>query len=88
MFTCETRGETTTWKVNGTLLEKLPPDIESDVMVSGTNTANDSRVEVLTIPARAEYNGTRVQCLVGILSGSSNESENAILKIQGRSNTI
>ena len=88
MFTCETREGATIWRVNGTLLEKLPPEIESDIMVSGTNTPEGTRVVVLTIPARAEYNGTRVQCLVGIFGGSSNESENATLKIQGGSNTI
>ena len=45
-------------------------------------------MESLTIPARAEYNGTRVQCFVGIFGGSSDESENATLEIQGRSNTV
>ena len=88
MFTCETDGGVFGWKINGTLLEGLPPEIRSDVMISVTNTPEGSTVESLTIPARAEYNGTRVQCLVGIFGGSSDESENVTLEIQGRRNTL
>ena len=88
VFTCETDGGLFGWRINGTRLQTLPPEIRNDVMVSVTNTAGGSTVERLTIPARAEYNGTRVQCLVGVFGGSSDESENATLKIQGRSYTI
>ena len=84
MFTCETvGGDAATWRVNGTILRSLPPEIRSDVVVSVTNTPEGTVVEELTIPARAEYNGTRFQCLVGIFGGSSDESENATLMIQG-----
>ena len=83
VFSCETVGDVTTWRVNGTLLENLPPEIHNELVVSGTNTLDGTRVEELTIPARAEYNGTGVQCLVGIFGGSTDESENATLKIQG-----
>ena len=84
VFTCETvGGDVTTWRVNGILLESLPPEILSDVDVSQTSTPEGTVVEELTIPARAEYNGTRVQCLVGIFGGSTDESENATLRIQG-----
>ena len=84
MFTCETDGGGLTgWTVNGTILQSLPPEIRSNVVVSGTNTDEGTVVEELTIPARAEYNGTRVQCLVGIFGGSSDESENATFRIQG-----
>ena len=86
VFTCETDVGLPGWKINGTLLQRLPPEIERDISV--TEIVNGSRVEVLTIPARAEYNETRVQCLVGIFGGSSDESENVTLKIQGRSNTF
>ena len=41
-----------------------------------------SSVEELTIPARAEYNGTRVQCLVLSLS-DPDLSGNATMIIQG-----
>ena len=83
MFTCETVGDVATWRVNGILLRSLPPEIRSDLVDSETNTDEGTIVEELTIPARAEYNGTRVQCLVLILGGSSDESENATLRIQG-----
>ena len=85
MFTCETDGGFSGWRINGTQLQDLPPEIRNDVVISVTNTAEGSTVENLTIPARAEYNGTRVQCLVGIFGGPSDESENVTLKIQGRS---
>ena len=83
MFTCETVGGVTTWRVNGTILESLPPEIRNVLVVSPTTTPEGTIVEELTIPARAEFNGTRVQCLVGIFGGSSDESENATLRIQG-----
>ena len=83
MFTCETDGGLSGWRINGTVLQNLPQEIHSDFMVSPTITPEGSTVEVLTIPARAEYNGTRVQCLVVIFGGSSEESENVTLKIQG-----
>ena len=84
VFTCETDGGGLTgWTVNGTILQSLPPEIRNDLHVSPTNTDEGTRVEELTIPARAEYNGTRVQCLVVIIGGSSDESENATLRIQG-----
>ena len=82
VFTCQTDGGLSGWRINGTLLEDLPPEIVSDLDISESNTAEGSRVEVLTISARAKYNGTRVQCLVLGFGGSA-ESENAILKIQG-----
>ena len=88
MFTCETDGGLSGWRINGTLLQNLPQEIHSDFMVSSIITANGSTVENLTIPARAEYNGTRVQCLVGIFGGSSDESKSVTLKIQGRRNTV
>ena len=83
-FTCETDSGLSGWRINRTLLQDLPPEIRSDLRVSVTSTAEGSTVEVLTIPARAEYNGTRVQCLVvTYFGGGSSESENATLKIQG-----
>ena len=83
MFTCETVGDAATWRVNGILLRRLPPEIRSDLVDSETNTDEGTVMEELTIPGRAQYNGTRVQCLVGELGGSSDESENATLMIQG-----
>ena len=83
MFICETVGGLTGWRINGTLLRNLPPEIGNDLVVLPTSTPEGTRVEELTIPARAEYNETRVQCLVLGFGGSSDESENATLRIQG-----
>ena len=83
MFTCETVGGVLSWIVNGTQREVIGPEIRRDLVIS-EETVNDggSTVQDLTIPARAEYNGTRVQCLVLSLSGSK-LSENATMIIQG-----
>ena len=83
MFTCETVGGFSGWRINGTVLQDLPPDIERDIEISESNTAEGSTVETLTIPARAEYNGTKVQCLVLRFGGGSAESENVTLTVQG-----
>ena len=82
VFVCETDGGLAGWRVNGELLTDLPPDVREDLVISETNTAEGTTVESLTIPARAEYNGTRVQCVVFSPDGSA-ESENATLVIQG-----
>ena len=82
VFTCETDDGFTGWRINGTLREDLPPEIHNDLSVSDTTTAEGTTVEELTIPARAEYNGTTVQCAVLAFDGSA-VSENVTLKIQG-----
>ena len=82
-FTCETDGGLSGWKINGTLPGDLPPAVGSDLEFSSTNTDEGTTLLKLTIPARAEYNNTRVQCLTGTFDGSSAESETAILKVQG-----
>ena len=83
VFTCETRGGTTLWRVNGTQRETLLPDIRIDLVVSEITTPEGHSVQTLTIPARAQYNGTKVQCLSLIIDGSRAESDNATLTIQG-----
>ena len=83
VFTCETRGGTTLWRVNGTQRETFSPDIRSDLVVSEITNPEGTTVETLTIPARAQYNGTKVQCLSVIIDVSRVESDNATLTIQG-----
>ena len=83
VFTCETDGGLSGWRVNGTLLQNLQPEIHDDLKLSMVNTANGSTVENLTIPAKNIYNGTAVQCLVLAFGSPSINSEHAILKIQG-----
>ena len=82
VFTCETDSGLPGWRVNGTLLHDLPPEIRSDLVVLETNTDESSTLEQLTIPARAEYNTTKVQCLAVTFS-SLEESENGTILIQG-----
>ena len=83
LFTCETDGSISSWRINGTLPGDLPPAVHSDLELSSIGTDNGTTLLILTIPARAEYNNTRVQCLTGTFGGSSVESETAILKVQG-----
>ena len=84
VFKCETTGGITSWIINGTLIELLPPEIHRDLSETGINTPIGTRLENLTIPARAEYNATRVQCVVFTANGLSVvESENATFYIQG-----
>ena len=70
--------------IDGVLLEELEqssPETRADILTV-TNTSVGMTVETLTILAKAQYNGTRFQCVVLTLSGSV-QSDNATLKIQG-----
>ena len=82
VFTCEIVGGSVIWVVNGTQQEVHPPEISRDLIVSEIITDDGTTLETLTIPARAEYNGTVVQCLVFSIS-SSVQSGNATMRIQG-----
>ena len=82
VFTCEVAGGTLVWVVNGTQREVHPAEIRSDLVVSETFDGS-STLETLTIPARVEYNGTRVQCAVFTLIGGSDQSESVTMRIQG-----
>ena len=84
VFTCETNGGITSWRLNGTQREILPLDIRSDLVVPEERTTPEgTTVHTLTILARAQYNGTRVQCVSGLFGGPVVESDNATLTIQG-----
>ena len=82
VFTCEAVGGTLAWIVNGTQQEVHPAEIRRDLVVSETIIDDDTTLGTLTITARAEYNGTRVQCAV-FTFGGSDQSEIATLRIQG-----
>ena len=84
MFTCETDDGIPAWKINGTVLNDLPPEIHDDIEVLVTNTAEGTTVEELIIPDIVGHNGTRAQCLVvDIFGGSTAESETVTMRIQG-----
>ena len=83
MFKCETDSGLSSWRINGTLSGDLPPAVLSDIeVISSTETDDGTTLLKLTIPARAEYNNTRVQCITLTFDGSTVESETAILKVQ------
>ena len=83
-FTCETDHGFPSWRINGTLLHEVSPELRSNLTVDEINTPMGTTVERLIIPAREEYNGTNIKCLVVSSDGGSLvESENVTLKIQG-----
>ena len=87
VFTCETDGSLSGWWINGTLPEDLPPAVFHDLEFSANDiTDNGTLLLKLTIPARAEYNNTRFQCVAVKPGGSSAESKTAIFKVQGITN--
>ena len=82
MFTCETYGDFSGWKVNGTsyvnLLQEIQDDLKTDQEGIGAN-----KTLTLNVTARAMYNGTFVQCVTGRYGQNTVESEIVILTIQG-----
>ena len=83
-FTCETRNAPSFgWRVNGTFLSQLDPSLRAD-LVYVPQTVGDIDQHTLTIPARAGYNGTVVQCVAAVPGGEFRESENATLMTQGK----
>ena len=85
VFTCETDGHLSGWEINETVVGDLPVAVGSELEFFSTITENGTTLLKLTIPARAEYNNTRVQCVVVKLGDPpvEVESETAILKVQG-----
>ena len=83
MFTCVTHGAPTYvyWRVNGLSFLHLSSEIRNDIVLTET-TVGENEQFTLTILSRAEYNGTRFQCVAGD-RGIEKESKNASLNIQG-----
>ena len=78
MFRCEVTGGHVSWNVNGkptTDETSIAPDDLDIVFEIGNPLVK------LTIIARAEYNGTKVKCVVN--GGLSGRSESASLTVQG-----
>ena len=83
-FTCETRNAPSlAWRVNGLFLHELDPSLQTD-LDTDQETVGDSGLYTITIPARAEYNGTVVQVIASVPGGEFRESGNATLMIQGK----
>lgn len=81
IFTCETNGgDVTLWKINGTSLisSEIGDDVVTDSIVVGNND-----VFILTIFAKAVYNGITIQCVTRDIGGRQVESEIVTLTVQG-----
>ena len=80
LFECiSSAADYTTWKVNETVLSEL----DIDGLVFDHDGVGGNGLFTLTIPAKAVYNGTTVQCVTGRFGGVPVESEISTLKIQG-----
>ena len=89
VFTCETRGALYGyWRVNGTAYNSLPPELRDD-LDPDRETVGEHEVYTLSIPGRAEYNETVLQCVAGRdVGGGSIESANVTLKVQGKEHSL
>ena len=82
-FMCGTRNAPFfTWRVNGTFFSQLDPSLRAD-LDTDQETVGDNELYTLTIPARAEYNGTVVQGVASVPGGEFRKSRSATLTIQG-----
>ena len=89
VFTCGTRGaDYGYWRVNGTAYNILPFALKSDLN-PGEEIVGDNEVYTLSIPGRAEYNETVLQCVAGRdVGGGSIQSANVTLKVQGKEHSL
>ena len=82
-FLCSTRDSSTAhWRLNESDYDDLPSQLQHDLVIDIASTVNSQLLDV-TIPARAEYNGTRVQCVAESDDGHSVVSDTVTLTIQG-----
>lgn len=80
-FSCTTRDSSSThWRVNDTDYDDLPSQIQHGFVINMILSLPRVIIEIV-IPARAEYNGTRVQCVAESDDGQSLVSDNATLTI-------
>ena len=83
MFLCDASGgDYILWRVNGTSSNDLPSEILNDLDINPDGIIVSGLV-TLSIPGRAVYNGTTVQCVTGDIGGDPVESEIVTLTIQG-----
>ena len=80
-FTCEVFGGYTSWRVNGSLINELTSEVLNDLDTSLANTEEGNALDILTIKARTEYNGTEIQCVT--FGDFSDYSESVALTVQG-----
>ena len=82
-FSCLTRGGSNAlWRLNGTDYEDLPSELRNDLVTSNGSTSLSEFIDLIIL-SRAEYNETRVQCVIENGDGDSVVSDTAILYLQG-----
>ena len=82
IFSCEVSGGFPGWVVNGKPLPELSFELSSNLEISFLAHENGNPQHRLTITAKAELNGTVVQCLID--GGFSDRSDLVSLTIQGK----
>ena len=83
VFFCVTRGTSSFhWRLNGTDYNNLSSDVQDDLTIFNVSTGLAELIDLI-ITARAEYNETRVQCVIESNDGESVVSNTATLYIQG-----
>ena len=86
VFSCLTDVDYTAhWRLNETDYDDLPSQLQHDLVIRSESISLFG-VFSITIPARAEYNGTRVQCVAESDDGHSVVSDTATVTIQGIAN--
>ena len=80
VFTCVTHGAPLYlyWRINGTAYNHLPSEIRVG-LDTDQETVGDNEEYILTISGRVQYNGTRVQCVIG---GENGETRSKIATLQ------
>lgn len=77
---CEVNATSFNWKVNGTFFININND---DLHSDDVQLIASTYFCTLYILAKAEYNGTEVQCVASVPGGDFMESPNATVLIQG-----
>ena len=81
-FSCEISGGFHNWAVNEKPIYELSSELQINLIISLVTDQNVNPQHRLTITARAELNGTVVECLIN--GGFSDRSGLVSLTIQGK----
>ena len=82
-FVCVTRGSSSShWRLNGIDYNNLSSDVQDDLVIDSSSSAQSETLNLL-LPAKTEYNETRVECVAENNDEDSVVSNTATLYIQG-----
>ena len=70
------------WYVNGTSYNRVKDEVRDDMNLHHPGKDGDNELFTLTIPGKAKYNETEIQCAAGT---NKNRSKIATLSVQGKS---